>query len=348
MKRKALLALILVSAILMFSCGDDDDPPPNNGGNNSDGGTPGLAFELITVGGNANMYRVREGTVTGGEVVIPSTYNGLPVTEIGSVHDEEFEGAFRETHITSITIPSSVTIIGGDAFSDCTGLTGITIPASVTRIGKGAFVGCTSLTGITIPAGVTIIDDYAFHGSTKLFINVDTNNPNYTSESGALYNKAKTTLFVYPSASGSIDILNSVTSIGKTAFGGCTGLTSIDISSVTIIGEGAFAGCTSLIGITIPDGVTEIGGWAFDACSSLTSIIIPASVTSIGWYAFSWCRNLTSVTFEGTITNENFGGNAFLPEEGDEANGDSLKIVYLEDGEGTYTREENGEVWTKE
>jgi len=77
--------------------------------------TQGLAYELITTGSNANTYRVRKGTVTGGAVVIPATYSGLPVTEIGSAADEwiYYPGAFQNcTGLTSITIPSSVTSIG--------------------------------------------------------------------------------------------------------------------------------------------------------------------------------------------------------------------------------------------
>ena len=52
----------------------------------------------------------------------------------------------------------------------------------------------------------------------------------------------------------------SVTSIGQSAFGGCTGLTSIEIpNSVTSIGESAFHGCTGLTSIEIPNSVTSIG-----------------------------------------------------------------------------------------
>ena len=50
--------------------------------------------------------------------------------------------------LTSITIPESVTEIGGRAFSGCSGLTSITIPESVTEIGTGAFSNCPSLNSI--------------------------------------------------------------------------------------------------------------------------------------------------------------------------------------------------------
>jgi len=137
------------------------------------------------------------------------------------------------------------------AFSGCTGLTGIIIPASVTTIKVGAFSGCTGLTGITIPANVTSIDIVAFSECTSLTnIMVTANNPNYASEGGILYNKTKTALLAYPSASGNVTIP----------------------ASVTTIKDGAFFACTSLTSITIPASVTTIDGQAFDYCTGLTSV----------------------------------------------------------------------------
>ena len=78
-----------------------------------------------------------------------------------------------------------------------------------------------------------------------------------------------------------------MTSIGRGAFEGCTGLTSIDIpNSVTSIGDGAFKGCTGLASIDIPNSVTSIGNSAFYGCTGLTSIDIPNSVTKIDAFAF--------------------------------------------------------------
>ena len=97
----------------------------------------------------------------------------------------------------------------------------------------------------------------------------------------------------------SITIPNSVTSIGSSAFFGCTGLTSITIpNSVTSIGDGTFWRCSSLTSITIPNSVTSIGGSAFSGCTGLTSVTIPNSVTSIGYYAFEGCTGLTSIVVE--------------------------------------------------
>ena len=92
-----------------------------------------------------------------------------------------------------------------------------------------------------------------------------------------------------------IEVPNSVTSIGQSAFDECTSLTSVTIpNSVTSIGEYAFSGCTSLTNITIPNSVTSIGQSAFANCESLTSVVIQSG--NIGKFAFSGCTSLTSVT----------------------------------------------------
>ena len=72
--------------------------------------------------------------------------------------------------------------------------------------------------------------------------------------------------------------------------------------SVTSIGKYAFCGCTGLTSVTIPNSVTSIGNYAFYNCSGLTSVTIPNSVTSIGDYAFSHCTGLTSVTISNSVT----------------------------------------------
>ena len=240
-------------------------------------------------------------------VVIPDTIDGKSVTSIGR---RAFEGC---TNLKSITIPNSVTEMGRRAFSGCSSLTGIAIPDSVTEIGKYAFDGCKSLTSITIPDGVTSIGDGAFYNCSSLTeIKVASENSNYVSVNGVLYNKDKTTIICYPAGKkgNNYKIPDGVTKVGSSAFIGCSSLTSITIpNSVTEIGYSVFEGCTNLKSITIPNGVTSIGDSAFEDCTSLTSITIPNSVTSIGDSAFEDCTSLTSITIPNGVTS--IGDSAF-------------------------------------
>ena len=98
--------------------------------------------------------------------------------------------------------------------------------------------------------------------------------------------------------------------IGRGAFKGCSGLTSVTIpNSVKSIAYDAFNGCSGLTSVTIPNSVKSIGYDAFNGCSGLTSITIPNSVTSIGGRAFSGCENLISITIPNSVTS--IGSDAF-------------------------------------
>lgn len=123
-----------------------------------DGGTIGLQYNLI----NDGTYKVSVGTATDANIIIPSSYNGIPITYID---DWAFAGC---SSLTSITIPDSVTHINYWTFSRCSSLTSITIGNGVTYIDYSAFYGCSSLTSITIPDSVTSISEYAFSGCSSL------------------------------------------------------------------------------------------------------------------------------------------------------------------------------------
>ena len=193
----------------------------------------GLCYNIISVedrtvevapldrySGMANSNYVK------GDLIIPERfiYDGKTY-KVTSIGDEAFRSC---SGLTSVEIPNSVTSIGDRAFYNCSGLTSVEIPNSVTSIGTQAFESCSGLTSVEIPNSVTSIASSAFSGCSGLMeIKVAEGNQNYVSIDGCLYSKDVTTLCCCPGAKTSITIPNSVTSIGSSAFSGCSGLKEV-------------------------------------------------------------------------------------------------------------------------
>jgi len=277
------------------------------------------------------------GTCTDTEILIPTTYNDLPVVSV------EASAFLNNTAITSVVLPDGITSIGENAFNGCESLTSVTFGknSQVSSIGPGAFNYCYSLESITIPESVTNIGSDAF-------------------------------IYCYGLRSVTFGENSQLTSIGEGAFNWCESLESITIpASVTSIGEWAFVECYRLVEVwnlsklnitagsedngyvgyyakrvetepsesyvytdengyviyydgkvkalinyignetklTIPAGITEINGYAFSYCESLKSITVPDSVTSIGDGAFNWCESLESITIPDGV--KSIGNHAF-------------------------------------
>lgn len=206
-------------------------------------------------------------------------------------------------NLISIVLPTSCTTIDSFAFAHCNGLTNVTIPSSVKSLKQYVFYYCSGMNSIIIPSSVNSIGFCTFAMNSGL-VSVDSNNPNYSSLDGVLYDKAQTTLISCPiSKIGSFTIPSSVTSIEIYAFLGCKGLTIVTIpSSVTSIGDDAFEFCNGLTTVTIPSSVTSISMNAFKYCSGLITVTIPSSVTSIGVGAFRYCSSLTTVGIPLSMT----------------------------------------------
>ena len=256
----------------------------------ADGGETAESLRFQKIAGKEEYCVMGMGTVSSSDVVIPATYRGLPVTEIGeeafrrelyiesieipsSIH-KFYEDAFGEDGalltvkfngtisewcsiefepessplercenlyinnelVTELVIPDTVTEIKEDVFASYKKLTRVVISNSVTSIGDGAFSACDSLISVEIGDSVTSIGERAFDYCDSLTnITVSTNNDTYQSIDGNLYTKDGTVLIQYAigKSDTSFTIPHSVTSIGRSAFSGCSSLTSVAFSDTT-------------------------------------------------------------------------------------------------------------------
>lgn len=242
--------------------------------------------------------------------------------------------AFSYSSMTSVTLPASVTNIAFDAFLDCNSLTAImvatnnpdfssaagvlfnqdettligfpegkagsyAVPDSVTNIGIYAFYDSTNLTSVALSSNVSIIENYAFYDCPGLTtITVNTNNPDYSSVAGVLFDKSQDTLIQYPAGNAATSYImpDAVTNIGMEAFYGCPNLVSVTMgTNVAIVGGAAFEYCPALASISLPNSVTVISGDAFAECSGLTNITIGTGVTNIQYQAFLGCPSVTAI-----------------------------------------------------
>lgn len=94
---------------------------------------------------------------------------------------------------------------------------------------------------------------------------------------------------------------DTISNISDDAFSGCTALESIDLpNSLVSIGQGVFKG-SGLKSIVLPDSVTEIGRNTFSNCAALASVRLPSKLTSIESFAFYKCSALESIELPNTL-----------------------------------------------
>lgn len=252
---------------------------------------PSRDFTFDATTGTIKKYNGNDAVVN-----IPSEINGAPVTTIGNA-------AFRDSSVTSVTIPANVTEIGSNAFADCTNLTSVnyagdwsnlTIQSGNPAVQDAANAPLFDFEFILNNTAV-VVTNYKYNGAAA-DVTIPSRyqgKPVTTIGHAAFFNSAVT----------SVTIPDSVTSISDEAFINCPKLTNISIpNSVTYIGFSAFSSCTSLKSITLPSSLSFISGALFLGCSQLTTIHIPVSVTSIGNNAFADCPSLMTVTYPGSKT----------------------------------------------
>ncbi|MCM1306448.1 MAG: leucine-rich repeat domain-containing protein [Bacteroides sp.] len=316
-------AMILCCVLGLCACGNKDD---------------GGIFKF-TLNDDGESYTVvaKENATVSGEITIPDTYNGKPVTVIGRF---AFQG---KNELNIVHIPEGITKIDVQAFNGCSTLSGYNIPASVKSIGQMSFANCTSLGTINIPDTVTEVGIAAFSGCQAGDLII-----------GSGIDEIKESTFSYCNYLSAVTIPGTVKRICDGAFTGCQNLSSVTIESgVEVIEPNAFSWCENLSSVTIPETATieqdlhsgpfsvspvvvleapaaicyDLRLWEYDMlvsvtitgsgkiednafhdCTNLSVVDIVGNVTEIGDYAFSGC-NITSLLLpDGLLT---IGENAF-------------------------------------
>lgn len=210
---------------------------------------PSRDFTFDATTGTIKKYNGNDAVVN-----IPSEINGTPVTTIGNA-------AFRDSSVTSVTIPASVTEIGSNAFAGCTNLT------SVNYAGDWS--------NLTIQSGNPAVEDAAKDAANEQLFDFEFTPDNTAVIVNNYKCKGTAADVTIPSRYKG----KPVTAINNAAFPN-SAVTSVTIpDSVTSIPDAAFYNCGNLETIHIPVSVTFIGSYAFDDCPSLMTVTYPGSKT---------------------------------------------------------------------
>ena len=205
----------------------------------------------------------------------------LGAVDFGNVLKEIDNYASCDSGVTRVRIPNSTTAVGASAFSGCDSLNEVTLGSGLKGIERGVFSNCSNLKQIEIPDNITYISDEAFMDAGLT----------------------------------SVEIPDSVTSIGFGAFYGCESLKKVVIgNNLAYIADNAFTSC-ALTEIMWGGKVEKIGTESFSNNKNLTTVSIPNSVTEIEYGAFNRCDNLSNVEIPDSV--EAIGGFAFDNEGND-------------------------------
>lgn len=244
-----------------------------------------------------------------------SSYNSYrKYTSNNQISDYMFYGC---STLTNLTLPQDITAIGAHAFDGCLNLSNIGMSDRIQTIGESAFNGDISLTRISIPDQTTAIGNYAFQGCSGLTtlilsssvktigdgmlngclniqeISLNSENTYYSTLNGVLYNKAQTSLIIYPAGKllQTFEIPDGVTEIKSSGFFGTKALEYLFLpESLTIIGADAFKGCSNLKKLFArPSMPAECANDCFEAVSkSNCALYVPRGSYNDYWAAPVW------------------------------------------------------------
>ncbi|MBQ9734598.1 MAG: leucine-rich repeat domain-containing protein [Clostridia bacterium] len=239
--------------------------------------TPSSGLEFGANADRKSYYVSGLGTCTDKEIVIPYTYNNLPVTEIG-------DSAFRETDITGVTILNNITTIGGYAFYKCASLEYVCFGDGVTTIKGNAFYECTTIESIIFPKNLQRLDSYVFAYCTNL-LNIYANDTLITMQLSRMFkdtawfnnedNWEDNVIYLESLSGNSLYLIDTKTLISGEY---------VVKEKTRIIASYAFSGWKELTSVILPDSLVTINSWAFNNCTSLANVSVGDNIQYLNEY----------------------------------------------------------------
>ena len=219
-----------------------------------------------------------------------------PLTEIK-------KDAFKDSEITKVVFPEALTTIGEQAFYNSK-LTEITIPGTVNVIGNDAFSYCNQIKNVTFEPSPTKTALYCgtyFSESPLESVNFNRNVIEGAVEGVEGVQNSRITFFIKERTLSSVTLGDQVEYLTDWMFAYAP-ITSIEIpNSVTSIGELTFYDCEKLTSVTIPSSVTSVGDEAFKECSSLQSVTIAGTISSVNADMFKSCSAMKTLNITGSV-----------------------------------------------
>lgn len=231
------------------------------------------------------------------------------------------KGAFyglSDKEFTKVTLPEQLVSLGEYAFGGCTNLFSVTLNSiNCKNFANGAFASDTETTSLVvvsyyvtnlyIGAKTSALEIAGVFGLKLEKVVVDPENVNFKVVDDVVYDYDVTSaLFVPVEKSGEYVTPDTVTTIGANVFANRKNITKVTIGkNVTTIGESAFNGCSAITEVVFETGREKdltIGEGAFRSCSNLTSVEIPETTVSMGTEVFANCSKLESVKLPASLT----------------------------------------------
>lgn len=164
--------------------------------------------------------------------------------------------------LEEVNLPDNITSVNLWGFRGCSSLKSVRLSEKLSQVGDYGFAGCTSLDNVTFPASMTSVASNSFSDCTAL----------------RKLDLGQNLLIIGPSAFENdkalegIEIPSTLYGLGVASFKNCTSLPYVEVKSISSVGKEAFMGCTGLKWISLSDKTTSLGENSFAGCDNIAYV----------------------------------------------------------------------------